>query len=156
MSPRTIQCLKRLSCAIATVAVLMMQPNPALARFAGTLRSDLPWTVDITPEVGGLVATAVTVTFVNARGRQDTDLFTIPNGEPVFVPYTEAKIPRGTRRIIIELDFSQSSFAQLRVGQRANVITLDSGDGVATRFVFDLTDRNRASRFEFVNQHDRS
>lgn len=127
--------IKRLTCAIAALAMLMTQSNPALAKFAGTLRSDIPWQLNISPETSTSTL-AATITFVDSRGRQDVDLFTIHPGESL-APYSAANIPRGTRRIIIELDSSPDALFQVRVVQGGVLIAVDVCCE-SSRVVFDV------------------
>ena len=128
--------MKRFSCALVAISVLMMHSNPAFAKFAGTVRSDVPWRVEISPETN-LVMFAATITFVDSRGRQDTDVFTTQPGE-TLAPY-DGNIPRGTRRIIIEVDFAPTGAAgaAVKVIQGTSLITVDAG-GETSRIVFDV------------------
>ena len=126
---------KKLLCAIATITILVTHSNPALAKFAGTLRNDAPWTLEIQSTSGTITAT---VTFVDSRGRQDLDLFTIQNGAGT-TPYSGATIPRGTRRIIIELDYEAGGLVSIRAQQGTTIITADSCcESDSSRFVFDV------------------
>jgi hypothetical protein len=115
--------------------MLLTQSNPAFAKFGGTLRRDVPWTLEITPAISpGVIA--ATIIFVDSRGRQDIDLFTIQPGESLAL-YSAAKIARGTRRIIIELDPQSEAAFQLRVIQGTDVIAVDVS-GESSRVVFDV------------------
>ena len=125
--------VKRLICAIATIGMLMIQPNPALAKFIGTLHGDAPWILEL--QSTGLT-TSATVIFVDSRGRQDVDLFTIQSGGSLTL-YPGTTIPRGTRRIIIELDYAQGDLVSIRMQQGATIISADS-ESDAARFVFDV------------------
>jgi len=126
--------LKRLICAIVAGVILMMHSNPALAKFGGNLRSDMPWTLNISPETS--TGFAATIIFVDSRGRQDIDMFTIQVNEQ-FTPYSAVNIPRGTRRIIIELDSPFSVGFSVRVIQGTNVIVVDACCE-SSRVVFDI------------------
>ena len=127
--------MKRLSCALAAISVLMMNSNPVSAKFAGTLQSDVPWRLEISPELNNIMF-AATITFVDSRGRQDMDLFTTQPGE-TLAPYN-GNIPRGTRRIIIELDFgSGAAAAVVKVSQGTSIINVDAGNETS-RIVFDV------------------
>ena len=128
--------MKRFSCVLVAIGVLMMNSNPTFAKFGGTLRSDMPWQVEISPETNS-VKFAATITFVDSRGRLDTDLFTTQPGE-TLVPYN-GNIPRGARRIIIELDFALTgtSAAMVKVLQGGSLITVNA-DNETSRIVFDV------------------
>jgi hypothetical protein len=100
-----------LACALA---LLIWAHTPVLAIFVGTLRSDIPWKMLVySPDFGA----AVTVTSIDSRGRQVTEVFTVQPGS--FIQTEPMSIPRGTRRIIIELDQGGGSVALLRVEQEA-------------------------------------
>src|SRR5262245_22850759 len=119
--------MEKITCAVILLAVITLNPKVASAKFAGNLRSDVAWTVDITPSVANTGPTALGVTFVDTRDRQSIDIFTINRDDQTFVPYNGVMIPRGTRRIIIEFDFPESGVgAQLRITQGTTVISLDA------------------------------
>ena len=131
--------IKKLSCAIAALTLLLMQSNPALAKFGGTLRGDAPWTLSIS----GAGNAAVSITFVNSKGGKDTDLFTAHAGEDLVL-YGQTNIPRGTRRIIIEVDSDTGNlFGSMTTIQGTSVIVVDSCngadcEGAFRRIVFDV------------------
>lgn len=137
--------MKRLISTFACMlALLIWTCTPAQARFLGTLQQNVPWTLEVnTTSTCGAIA--VTVTFVNSRGRQDIDLFTLqPGGGTV---YGAANIPRNTRRIIIEVDLPCSfDVGFVTVQQSTNIIDRDfCGAGVQDscadrRFVFDVVE----------------
>jgi hypothetical protein len=105
--------MKRLVSTLACALVLLIWAcTPVLAIFVGTLRSDVPWKMLVfAPELGA----AVTVISIDSRGRQVTDVITVQPGS--FIETELMTIPRGTRRIIIELDLQGFSVALLRVEQ---------------------------------------
>ena len=127
--------MKRLICALAVIGVFVMQSNPAFAKFAGTLQSDVPWRLEISPELNNVMF-AATITFVDSRGRQDMDIFTTQPGETLAPD--NGDIPRGTRRIIIELDFgSGAAAAVVRVSQGTSIISVDASNETS-QIVFDV------------------
>ena len=127
--------MKRLTCALAVVSVFMVHSNPVSAKFAGTLQSEVPWRLEISPELNGVMF-AATITFVDSRGRQDMDIFTTQPGE-TLAPYN-GNIPRGTRRIIIEVDFGPgAAAAAVKVSQGTSTINVDASNETS-RIVFDV------------------
>jgi hypothetical protein len=132
--------IKRFSLACFTLGILLIQPNLVFAKFGGTLQNNEAWTLELTPANEILGPSAMTVTFVDAKGAQGVDLFTIPSNATSFVAYSQANIPRRTRRIIIDLDLPAGGFVQLRILQGTTVITVDCGDpnGSGSRVVFDV------------------
>jgi hypothetical protein len=129
--------IKRFTCAFAVLAITMMvQPNPALAKYSGTLRSDTPWAMDFTPEVTNSDNFVVTVTFVDSKGRSDTDFYKSEHREQTLV-VSQSQIPRDTRLIIIEVDLPSNGRVQMRITQGATVVTHDVCEtGCSSRFVF--------------------
>jgi hypothetical protein len=136
--------IKRLICALAALAMLMMSYNPALANFKGSLQRNEPWTLKFNDVP---TSYAVTVIFVDSMGRQVIDLFTVAP-EQSFNGYSQANIPKDTRRIIIELDIPTGGFASIEVHQGTQQFVGDfcsdgvCPDGSATsadpRLVFDV------------------
>lgn len=116
--------IKRFSCAMAALAILLVQSNSALAKLGGTVHSDEPWTLVINSGVH----TAVSVTFVGNKGKQDIDLFDLPPGQNYA--YSQTRIPRGTRRIIIDLDYEGSAAPGfLTIQQGTTLFEVDSCSG---------------------------
>jgi hypothetical protein len=136
--------IKRLIYALAALAILMMSYNPALANFKGSLQRNEPWTLRFNDVPSSY---AVTVIFVDSRGRQIIDVFTVAP-EQTFNGYSQANIPKDTRRIIIELDMPTGGFASIEVHQGTQQFVGEfcsdgiCSDGTVTsadpRFVFDV------------------
>lgn len=59
---------------------LLMQPHAALAVFKGTMRGDLPMTLDVRPASTNSNSTVVTITFIDSRGRPDVETLTFEVG----------------------------------------------------------------------------
>src|SRR5262245_2553107 len=95
--------VRRITCAIAALAALLMQPNAALAVFKGTMRGDLPLTFEVQPAPSNTDSTAVTITFIDSKGRPDVEALTFEVGAGQGNIHS-VPIPRGTRRIVIQVD----------------------------------------------------
>ena len=95
--------MKRFACAIAALTALLMQPHPVLAVFKGTVRGDLPLTFEIQPANANTNPTDVTITFIDYRGRPDIEMLTFEVGAGEANIHV-VSIPRGTRRIVMQVD----------------------------------------------------
>jgi hypothetical protein len=114
--------MKRQISAVACVlAVLVWTCTPVSAEFAGRLKKNQPWTLEVTAASANEEATAVTVVYVNSNGMQDViDSLSVPAPEPMttsFIRLAYSRIPRGTRRIIIQLSFPSIGGGSVRVRQ---------------------------------------
>ncbi len=135
--------MKRLTSTFTCMLALLIWPcTTAQARFLGTLQQNVPWTLEVNT-VSTCGPTAATVTFVNSRGGQDIDIFTIQPGAGTV--FTSANIPRNTRRILVEVDLPCSfDVGFVRIHQGTNIIEADfCGEGAQDtcadrRFVFDV------------------
>ena len=114
--------MKRLACAIAALAVLMIQTNPALAVFRGTVRGDLPLTFEVQPANANTAPTAVTITFIDSRGRPDVEALTFEVGAGA-ANIQSVPIPRGTRRIVIQVDDPPGESCRFKMAQGDPPIT---------------------------------
>jgi hypothetical protein len=118
MKTRTTSSLliaKRLACAIAALAMLMLTCTQAQADFKGTFQRDLPYQilVDNTGNLSDETASG-TVYYLSARKIISVEIFTIPGGEGVGPVFT---IPKGTSRIIIEVDATFGKTTPITVNQ---------------------------------------
>jgi hypothetical protein len=93
--------MKRLTCTLAALAMVMLRNIPAQAqslKFLGTLQRDQPWTLEIN---NGDNSAAAGVTIFYLGKTLDFDIFTVPAADGVTLDIS--KMPRGTTRVIIEV-----------------------------------------------------
>ena len=123
--------VKVLACTLATFAMVMCTYIPAQAEFKGTLQGVLPWALEI-DNSANTEPTAVTIFYF---GRNlDFVIHTVPAGGSDSL--TDLKIPKGTRRIIIEVNPGNGFFAPIRVIQGGSAFASPVlGD---VRLVFDV------------------
>jgi hypothetical protein len=138
MKTRTTSSLliaKRLACAIAALAMLMLTCTQAQADFKGTFQRDLPYqiAVDNTGNPPGETASG-TVYYLSDRKIISLEIFTIPGGEGVGPVFT---IPKGTSRIIIEVDATFGGTTPITVTQGEGTSFEDDGIG-GGRMVIDV------------------
>ena len=95
--------MKRMNRLIATfvcaLAMVMLTCIPAQAEFYGTLQQNQPWSLEVDNSSNASSA-AVTIFYVGKT--LDADKYTVPKLELVTLNVT--KMPRGTTRVIIEVD----------------------------------------------------
>ena len=129
--------MKRLTCALATLAMLMLICIPAQAEFGGTLQGNQPWTLEV-DNSNNPVAAGVTIFYLGGKS-VDFEIHTVPSTE--LVAFNVSKMPRGTTRVIIEVDPGLGGFiggpfeVPVRVIQGAAVPLVVRGPG---RLVFDV------------------
>ena len=121
--------MKRLTCALATLAMVMCTYVPARAEFIGSLPRDQDWTIEITNATNS--TTAETVYYVDKRGLDVIETLTVIGTDPV--QKTLPKPGNGVRRIIIQVDLSGGTQTTIRINQGAP-ITIDA----STRLVLDV------------------
>jgi hypothetical protein len=94
--------------------MVMLTHIPAQAEFLGTLHGDQPWTLSIDNSNNDSAA-GVTIFYLGGKN-VEVDIHTLQARESLSL--TDLKIPRGTRRIIIELDPGRglSTFALVTQG----------------------------------------
>jgi hypothetical protein len=124
---------KRLACAIAALAMLMLTCTPAQAEFDGTLQGDQPWTVDL-DNSNNAEAAAVAMYSIDRMGKAEYfQIATVPGTR--LVTLTVTRVPRGTLRVIIEVDPGRGRSVAVRVVQGNAFILVGTGD---FRMVFDV------------------
>jgi hypothetical protein len=111
--------VRRFACAIAALTALLMQPHPALAVFKGTVRGDLPMTFDVRPTSTNSNSTVVTITFIDSRGRPDVEALTFEVGAGEGNIHS-VPIPRGTRRIVKQVDDPVGGTCSFKMTQGVN------------------------------------
>ena len=138
--------MKRLTCTLATLALVMATSIPARAEFKGTFQRDVPWMLEITSASFDNIT--ATVCYLG-RNLEVIELVTVQPGTTVQVNIP--KPGRGVRRVVVDVDlpFPESlteppvSFARIRMVQGGlsfiDVIT-SSGPGDTHRFVFNVVD----------------
>ena len=111
--------VRRFACTIAALTALLMQPHAALAVFKGTVRGDVPLTFEVQPNNSNTNPTVVTITFIDSRGRPDVETLTfeIGAGEANIHSIT---IPRGTRRIVMQVDSPPGETCRFTMKQGVN------------------------------------
>jgi hypothetical protein len=114
--------MKRLTCTLATLALVMCTYIPAHAEWLGKLPRDQEFTIEITNAVAS--TTAVTIYYVDRRGLDVIATMTVIGTNP-----TQETLPKpgqGVRRVIIQVDPTPGHQAQLRLNQGAP-ITIEAG-----------------------------
>lgn len=104
--------------------------------YLGILQNNLPFTLDVTPEIANNDDTLVTLTYLNPTGNKirDIDILTIPRSDQVLV--FSRVMPRNTSRVFVEFTSPPNGRVQARFVQGAAVIAADvNGD---TRLVFNV------------------
>src|SRR5215204_4951425 len=92
--------MKRLTCILATLAMLMWTCPPAQAHFKGVLQRDVDWVINV-DNSSAFGPSAFTVFYLGDR-RDEIEFRTVPSGARVHLTFPKAG--RGVRRIIIEVD----------------------------------------------------
>lgn len=98
--------LKNISIKVCLLAFLVVAgPTCAEAELLGTLDRGETWSLEFAP-AGPTDEVGVTVTFIDSRGRQTVDVFTILiEGSANTLVYSNANLGNSVRRIIIDVDF---------------------------------------------------
>jgi hypothetical protein len=124
---------RRLACAIVVLAMLMLTCTPAQAEFFGTLQGNQLWTVDF-DNSNNAEAAAVAIYSIDRMGK--AEYFQIATLPSTVVTLTVTRVPRGTVRVIIELDPGLGRSVAVRLIQGGNVFgSPGTGD---LRMVFDV------------------
>ena len=125
----------RVACAIAALAMLMLTRTPAQADFEGTLQRDLPYQILIDNTANLFDETASgTVYYLSDRKVLGVEIFTCPGAVGVGPVFT---IPKGTLRIIIEVDASFGNITPITVNQGEGTSFQNPGVG-GGRMVIDV------------------
>ena len=123
---------KRLMAVVA--AAVLTWPMIAAAPDMGSIRHSVPFTIDITPEVGNAGATAVTLVSMRTGRIRAVKVATIPQGGPPFA-FTDT-LGAGVVRFDVLIYPPRDGILQFRLTQGANVITHDVVSDVT--LVFDV------------------
>ena len=124
--------LKKLTCALAALGMLICIPPPAQADFKGMLQRDQDGvlSVDNSSTTG---ATAITVYYLSSR-REDIEIFRAPGGARIQFPF--AAPGRGVGRVIIEVSPPINQTIPVELLQNGiSVFHTSVGD---SRLVFDV------------------
>lgn len=117
------------------LALVALLPGTGNTAFGGSLQGDQPWTLRITPGVGGLSTLAVTVLSLTDGTVQVMDLFTTsPNAPDVSATY--GPLPRRIKRVTISVAAPGLETYEIQVIQGISIRTFD-GEG-DTQVVFDV------------------
>ena len=119
---------KRLTCALATLAIVMCTYVPTRAEYLGILSRDLDWTLEITNAT--IAPSSVTVYYLDKRGLDVIRTMTVQGTNAVSETFP--KPGQNVRRVIIEIDPSLGAQATVRING-GGAATIDKG----TRLVFD-------------------
>ena len=114
--------MKRLTCTLATLALVMCTYIPAQAEWIGRLPRDQEFTIEIINAMAS--TTAVTIYYVDRRGLDVIATMTVIGTSP-----TQETLPKpgqGARRVIIQVDPTPGYQTQLRINQGAP-ITIEAG-----------------------------
>jgi hypothetical protein len=130
--------MKRMICTLAAFAMLVLVNSPAQAEYTGTLQGDQLWLLEI--DSGSVSTIAVTI-FYLGKSLDVGPIVSVPTGTTVQL--ADLKIPKGTRRIIIEVDppGTPGCVAAMRVVQGSIVYSADicaPSGGESSRFVLDV------------------
>ena len=129
--------MKRLTCILAALAMVMLTHIPAQAEFLGTLQRDQPWSLGVDNSNNTHPAT-VTIFYLGSKD-PNFDIYTVPAVTDLNL--TNFRIPKGTRRIVVEVDPSFGEPTGGLVTQQASGFPLFSDPargGETFRFVFDV------------------
>lgn len=119
---------RRLTCALATLAIVMCTYVPTRAEYLGTLSQDQDWTIEITNAT--IAPSSVTVYYLDKRGLDVIGVMTVQGTNAVS--QTFPKPGRNVRRVNIEVDPASGSFVTLRING-GGAITIER----SIRLVFD-------------------
>ena len=121
--------MKRLTCALATLALVMCTYIPARAEFGGRL----PRTEDLTITITNTAATTtlVTIYYLDKRGIDVVGTMTATGTDPTLETFP--KPGKGVRRVIIQVDPSPGTQTKLTLNATAPQ-TIEAG----IQLVFDL------------------
>ena len=124
--------VKKLTCIVAVLAMLIWSCPTVQADFKGILKSDQDGviSVDNSSTTG---ATAITVYYLSSR-REDLEIFRAPGGARIQFPF--AAPGRGVRRVIIEVSPPINQTIPVELSQ--NGITFFHTSVGDTRLVFDV------------------
>jgi hypothetical protein len=92
--------IKKLTCALAALAMLIWICPPAQAEFKGVLKSDQDWVLNVDNSASPASPTAITVYYLSSR-RDDIEILRAPAGARIQFPFSAPG--RGVRRIIIDV-----------------------------------------------------
>lgn len=114
--------MKRLTCTLATLAMVMWTYVPAKAEFNGTLPNDQEITITVINTLA--TTTAVTIYFVDKRGLDVIGNMTVKGTNPTSETFP--KPGRGVRRVIIQIDPSHGTQTVVAIGGAA-AQTIEAG-----------------------------
>lgn len=96
---------KKILMQLCLLGLLVILTTSVKAQLLGTLNHAESWSIEFVG-LGSSNVADVTVTFIDSRGKQDVDVFTIPiSGIDRTLIYNNANIGSNIRRIIINIDF---------------------------------------------------
>ena len=125
---------QRLACAIAALAMLMLTCTPAQAEFAGTLQGNQTWTVEL-DNSNNAEAAAAAIYSIDKMGKAEYfQMVTVPGVQ--LITLTVTKVPKGTVRVIIEVDSGRGDSVATRVVQGGNPFISPGTEDF--RMVFDV------------------
>jgi hypothetical protein len=128
---------KQISAFACGIAVLVWACAPVRAEFAGRLKRSYPWMLTFMPASTNTGDSSASVIYVYSNGTQEViDGFIEQTGESTRVVYY--KIPRGTRRIIIQVNPPENGSAKVNVDSGiVNDEIILNGDG---QVVYEVVD----------------
>jgi len=128
--------MKRLTCTLAALAMVMSAYIPAQAEFKGTLQRDQDWFIEINSQ--SFDAIAVTVYYLG-RNLEVVEIMTVP--AVVTIQRNIPKPGRGVKRVVVEVDPPLNGRCTIRIVQGAETFLADfrsTHDGDSFRWVFDV------------------
>jgi hypothetical protein len=125
--------IKKLTCTLAALAMLIWICPPAQAQFKGILKRDQDWFLNVDNSSSPAGHTAITAYYLGSR-RDDIEILRAPAGARVQFPFSAPG--RGVRRIIIEVSPpTRNHTIPVEVSQMNSVPETCVGD---CRLVFDV------------------
>jgi hypothetical protein len=125
---------RRFACAIAALAMLIWTCTPAQAEFDGTLQGNQLWTVEL-DNSNNAEAAAAAIYSIDKMGKAEYfQIATVPGVQ--LITLTVTKVPKGTVRVIIEVDPALGLSVAVRVIQGENAF--GHGGAGDFRMVFDV------------------
>jgi hypothetical protein len=128
--------MKRLTCTLAALALVMVTSIPAPAEFKGTLQRDQSWFLEINSQS---VDTTIATVYYLGRDLEVIEIVKVPAA--TTVQQTIPKPAKGVRYAIVEVDLPVNGQAGVRVIQVATNFDEHitwSHPGDSFRFVFDF------------------
>lgn len=133
--------MKRLTCTLAALALVMTISIPGRAEFTGKLQRDQPWMLEITS--GSFDNITATVCYLG-RNLEVIELVTVQPGATVQTNI--ARPGRGVRRVVVDVDLP---FDDESISSNPATATIRMVQGAAS-FIDDITSSRPGDTLRFV------